>query len=604
MPDRVFERDKVNFAPGQIGLTEDLQTESKNMRVKVAKTAGFCAGVRRATNMALELSKTQQGPIYTHGPLVHNDQAVQMLRLKGVQDVQDVQDKEKGTVIIRAHGVDPLEKASLEKQGFDVADATCPHIVASQKLILRHLKRGYEIILVGDQGHPEMLGLLGYSKDKGILICSEEQARELPHRERICVIAQTTFHPERYEKICEILQHKSSECKVFKTICNATRERQEEVLFLAQECDAILVVGGEESANTRRLYEIAKNTGKPSFFVRTELDLNMETLRSFHTIGVTAGASTPNWVIRSVVEHLTHKDHPWIRSSTFLKRYLWNICIDTHLFLGLGAVGLTYACALLAHREITWKTLAVSFLFVIGTHVIYRLNESAEDVFDDPKRAEFFQEYARPLLVLGWICSISALSLSWTLGALPFLVVLLCTLGALLYRSPLLLSLTGHKISLRNIPGSKDLALSVGWASISSLVPVFAHEGGLTGGSMVAFLYAFSMMFTRSNLFDVKEIQGDKIVGQEMLPVVLGKRRTQLLLILVTFCQGILLLFAFLAGWTPSLSLWLLFTVLYTWMYLGMYHRRLFAPRLLCGLVADGNFVLTGLVAWTWHLGF
>jgi len=571
------------------------------MKVKVAKTAGFCTGVRRATNMALELSKTKEGPIYTYGPLVHNEQAVQMLRSKGVLDLDSLEGRGQGTVIIRAHGVPPAERKAMEDQGLDVADATCPNIIASRNLIRRYLDKDYSVVLVGDEGHPEMLGLLGYTDGKGVLVTSEETAEAVPSMDKVCVIAQTTFNPEKYDRIADILKAKSSDCKVFQTICNATQERQEEVLSLAQECDAMVVVGGLGSANTKRLHEIALGTGKPSFWVQTAQDLDMEALRKFETIGVTAGASTPNWVIRSVVETLSHSDLSLLPTAGPLGRSLWNVLIDSHLFLGLGAASLTYACALLGNHSAGLTALVVAFCYVLGAHVIHRLNERADDVFNDPKRAEFFERHAAFLNALGWSSALLALGLSFTLGLFPFLLVLLCTIGGLLYRAPIFPTGSKRRKPLSDIPGSKDMALSVAWACVTCLVPALAHGGAITGGTVVSFLFAFSMMFTRSNLFDIKEIQGDKIVGAEMLPVLLGKRRTKALLVLVTFCQGGLLVLSLAMDWASPFAGWLLATVAYACGYLWLYHKRVFPPRILCGLIADANFVLAGLLALLWH---
>jgi len=570
------------------------------MKVKVAKTAGFCTGVRRATNMALELSKSNEGPIYTYGPLVHNEQAVQMLRSKGVLDLDSLEGREEGTVIIRAHGVPPAEREAMEKQGLEVADATCPNIIASRNLIQRYLDKGYSIVLVGDDGHPEMLGLLGYTDGHGVLITSQEDARTLPPMDKICVIAQTTFNPEKYDQIAEILKQKTSDCKVFQTICNATQERQEEVLSLAQECDAMVVVGGLGSANTKRLHEIALGTEKPSFWVQTAEDLDMQALKRFETIGVTAGASTPNWVIRSVVEALSHSEFSLLPTTDPLGKYLWNTCIDSHMFLGLGAASLTYACAILGNHSVGLKALLVAFCYVLGAHVIHRLNERADDVFDDPKRAEFFEQNATFLNALGWCSALLALVLSFGMGFWSFLLVLICTIGGLLYRAPLFPIDSKRKRPLSDIPGSKDMALSVAWACVTCLVPALAHGGMLTGATMVAFLFAFTMMFTRSNLFDIKEIQGDKIVGTEMLPVLLGKRRTKALLVLVTFCQGTLLLMSLAMDWASPFAGWLFLTVAYACGYLWLYHKRVFPPRILCGLIADANFVLAGLLALLW----
>ena len=196
------------------------------MKVRLAKTAGFCMGVRRAMEIVLEAAHRHQDPIYTHGPLIHNPQVLRMLEKKGITVLGDPSGKKPGTVIIRAHGVPPQEFEKLEQAGFQVIDATCPRVIKVQAIIKRYAEEGYTPIIVGDQDHPEVIGLLGYSQNKGIVISDLRQLQQLPPLDRVIVVAQTTQDETLFQEVVEALKHRYPDLKVFNTICNATHERQ------------------------------------------------------------------------------------------------------------------------------------------------------------------------------------------------------------------------------------------------------------------------------------------------------------------------------------------------------------------------------------------
>lgn len=571
------------------------------MKVKVAKSAGFCSGVQRAVLMALDVAKSHSGPLYTHGPLVHNTQAIQMLRSRGIQDTDRLDGCPPGMVIVRAHGIPPQELEDIHRRGFTILDATCTHIVASRKVIQTYADRGYHILLVGDEGHPEMLGLLGYAGDKGILLSSLAQAKEISGIDKACVIAQTTFNAELYEDICGVLQSRIPTCKVFHTVCDATRMRQDEVKQLALEVEALIVVGGRHSANTKRLFELALASGKPSFCVETAQDLDVKSLSSFRSVGVTAGASTPHWVIREVVEALKGSGKPR-REPTRLANPLWHLFIDTNAFLATGGLALTYACCVLLNIPPRINLLTASFLCLLGAHLFNRLTEISQDEFDEPARGRFFGRYKGWLGFVAWFSSLGSLWVSWRMGVVPFLLVALCTFGGILYRHPILPVFSGKRIRLRDITGSKDVALSAAWGTITALLPAIDTGSAFKPHAWVAFSFVFSTMFVRSTLLDVKEMQGDKLVGAEMLPVVLGKTRTKILLVGISLLEAAILVGAWWQGWVPGLAVWLLVTIAYSWAYLWLYHRRLIPPSLVCGLVADANFILAGTLAMLWSL--
>ncbi|MBW1616457.1 MAG: 4-hydroxy-3-methylbut-2-enyl diphosphate reductase [Deltaproteobacteria bacterium] len=278
------------------------------MKVTIAKTAGFCMGVSRAVNMALAAAmQKKKKPVYTYGPLIHNPQALQFLNDKGISILKNIPKKGTGTVIIRAHGVPPSDKIKIEKAGFYLIDATCPRVVRVQTIIAQHRELGYTSVIFGDEEHPEVKGLIGCAGKKVYVINRLSELNNLPVFKKAAIVAQTTQDMYQFKQAVKISETKFPNYKIFNTICDSTRKRQEEIKKLAESVDAAIVIGSYNSGNTCRLAEIASQTGKPSFHIETEADINFSIMARFKHIGVTAGASTPDRVIKSVCKAIEKK---------------------------------------------------------------------------------------------------------------------------------------------------------------------------------------------------------------------------------------------------------------------------------------------------------
>lgn len=274
-------------------------------KVIVAKSAGFCWGVRRAFDRVMEeAAKKGKDKLYTYGPLIHNPQAVRTLEEKGVDVLNEINPDLAGTVFIRTHGVSPDEREKLRSSKVKICDATCPDVGIIQGLVRKHVRKGYYVIIVGNKEHPEVKALLGYAEGKGVAVSSREEIEKLPERKKICVVAQSTQKEDKFDELVGVIKKHWPEAIVFNTICASTTQRQEEVKNLAGSVDAMVVVGGYNSANTSKLAQISRETGAPTFLIETETELNPNDFNKFSSIGVTAGSSTPSWVIDKVVEKL------------------------------------------------------------------------------------------------------------------------------------------------------------------------------------------------------------------------------------------------------------------------------------------------------------
>ncbi len=278
------------------------------MKVILAKSAGFCWGVKRAVDKARELvlearKNNHAAIIHTDGPLIHNGQMIRQMQEEGIFQTEKPEALSCGTLLIRAHGIPPDRRNTLRKLPVTLIDATCPDVARIQGLIKKHAAKRYNIIIFGDKGHAEVVGLLGFADGKGFVVTNIKDIDCLPEMENVCLVSQSTQFPSSYEKIAQAAARKFPNIKILNTICEATKNRQKEIVELAKTADAIVVVGDSHSANTIRLFELA-GALKPSFHIQTSSELDIEQLRQFKTIGLTAGASTPDFIINDVKKAL------------------------------------------------------------------------------------------------------------------------------------------------------------------------------------------------------------------------------------------------------------------------------------------------------------
>ena len=275
------------------------------MQLTVAKSAGFCFGVQRAVDTVYEQVEKGVRPIYTYGPIIHNEVVVQDLEEKGVQVLESQEDLEQlneGTVIIRSHGVGKEIYDQISAKGLNCVDATCPFVKKIHRTVEKESAAGRQIIIIGNDNHPEVEGIKGWCRHPALVIESAEQAEalNLPEGTKVCVVSQTTFNYKKFKDLVEILDKKRYDRIVVNTICNATEERQTEARQIAGKVDAMIVIGGSHSSNTQKLFEICRKECENTYYIQTVHDLDLEVLRSTGLVGITAGASTPKKIIEEV----------------------------------------------------------------------------------------------------------------------------------------------------------------------------------------------------------------------------------------------------------------------------------------------------------------
>ena len=574
------------------------------MKVKQAKTAGFCMGVRRALERVLGEAYKDPGPIYTYGPLIHNEQVMELLETKGVQVAKDVSALKHGTLIIRAHGIPPQERKMLKGSGLKIIDATCPRVARVQAIIRYHTHKGYLAVIVGEPDHPEVIGLKGHGNGRAVVVSTSEEVSLIPEGERIFVVAQTTQEKQTYQGIVEAIKKRFPEVLVFNTICDATERRQEEVRDLAAHVDGIVVVGGFHSGNTRRLAEVASSTGLPVFHIETDQQLDREKLSSMEIIGVTAGASTPNWMINKVVQKIesirSRKETPLDRCLRSTIKFIF----QTNLVAAFGAFSLAHAMNVLAGRPPDLILPSIAFLYIYAMHMLNRLLDKGAGTYNAPERASFYTRY-RGLLVLSGIVAISgALVLSAFFGVSAFLTTAGLSLLGTIYGLPIVPVSRRHLwrySKIKDIPGSKTFAQAFAWAAVIALVPLLETPQESWSGEIAPFLFVFSVVYVRAAFFDILQVQGDLIVGSETLPITLGERRTLWLLKWIILGGSTVLVAAPLLGWIGPFAYLLLFCYLTLTLCILAYEKGFLYPGTRSEAFVEANLFLAGFLALCWQ---
>jgi (E)-4-hydroxy-3-methyl-but-2-enyl pyrophosphate reductase len=561
-------------------------------------------GVRRALERVLGQAYKDPGPIFTYGPLIHNEQVMKLLESKGVQVVKDISALKHGTIIIRAHGIPPQERKLLKGSGLKIIDATCPRVARVQALIRYHTHKGYLAVIVGEKDHPEVVGLKGHGNGRAFVISTAEEVPLLPEAEKILVVAQTTQEKQAYQQIVETIKHRFPEALVFNTICDATEGRQDEVRALAVHVDGIVVVGGFHSGNTRRLAQVASSTGLPVFHVETDQQLDREKLAAMEIIGVTAGASTPNWMINKVVQKI---ESIRSRKETALDRFLRHtikFIFQTNIVAAFGAFSLAHAMNVLAGRPPDFVLPSLAFLYIYAMHVLNRLLDKGASTYNDPERASFYRRYRGLLILSGLEAIAGALILSAFFGVSAFLATAGLSLLGIIYSLPIVPLSRRHLwrySKIKDIPGSKTFAQAFAWAAVMALLPLLGTHRGLWTGEIVSFLFVFSVVYVRSAFFDILQVQGDLIVGSETLPITLGEKRTLWLLKWVILAGSIVLFVAPLFGWVGPFAYLLLLCYVTLTLCILAYERGFLYPGTRSEAFVEANLFLAGFLALFWQ---
>ncbi|MCF8054229.1 MAG: 4-hydroxy-3-methylbut-2-enyl diphosphate reductase [Deltaproteobacteria bacterium] len=553
------------------------------MEIIVAQNAGFCMGVKRAVELALAVSQPR-GRVFTYGQLIHNPQTVELLAKRGVKQINDLSDLpadcSDATLIIRAHGISPGERAAIKARGIKMVDATCPRVGRVQAIVRKHSRLGYAIVIVGDSEHPEVRAIGGYAEAPLFTVATLAEAKDLPFLQKVCVVAQTTCSEIDYQAITEAIKQSFPEVVIFDTICDSTEKRQKEISKMAHSVDAVIVVGGKNSANTRRLAKIASAVGTRTFHIESEEELAALPPMQGYRVGISAGASTPNWVLDRVVQRLREANSS--SSLKMLPSRLGALLVKSDILSAIGALSLCLVSAKIQAKPIDISGVSAAVLFLFAMHTLHR--SIGGDFYGGSsfRMAAYFGR-EKFFFLLGVFPLLASLVLVYSDEAFWFLVIL--AIAGIFYNTP---SPISHV--LRKITVGKNVAVALAWTSATVVLPV-GGDFAFTAASLWAIIVIFSLVLCRSLLSDTGEMQEDGFAGRKTLPTVWGKKTT------LTVVRGVLagttILITFLAFAEPLRAL-LAVPFFYLWIYASLYASR--SPNV-SGVALDGLLAVSYLLA-------
>lgn len=564
-------------------------------------------GVRRAMDTLLDAANENgDGNVYTDGPLIHNPQVLEYLEKRGIQVVKGQKDLSKSTVIIRAHGITPSRRKEIESTGAKVCDATCPHVMRVQSIIKKYAAQGYSTIIVGDKGHAEVIGLLGYAEGKGYVVQELEEIDTLPPMDKVCIVAQTTQDRRMFKEAIERIKKRYPNSESFETICSSTYKRQDEVISLTKSVDAMIVVGGRGSANTTRLVKICESQGTPTFHVETDAELDLEKLKDYDTVGVTAGASTPNWMIKRVVEKVHAYKVSRYEKFLFVIKGITDFFVGSCTYVALGAASLSYASAVLLGIQPRLSACLIAALFIFSMQVLNHFSNKDAVALNEPVRAKVYERKQNLFVGLGITGAAASFVLGYILSRSIFFCIFLASLFGIFYRLEIIpRSLTRiiRYRSLEQIPGSKEIFYGIAWGVSTAFIPFLETKKNFMPSLAIALVFTFSLAFIRAVVLDLRDIQGDRILGKETIPIAIGKKRTKHILTVITALVAVLLIVSPILGWTTHLGYYLLPCIAYAYGYQYLFYKGIVSEGLLLETIADFNFILAGSIAFVWKSG-
>ena len=365
----------------------------------------------------------------------------------------------------------------------------------------------------------------------------------------------------------------------------------------------MIVVGGRGSANTTRLVKICESEGTPTFHVETDAELDLDKLKDFDTVGVTAGASTPNCMIKRVVEKVhSYKINKYGKFLFGLKS-IASFFIGSCTYVGLGAASLNYACAVLLGIQPRLSFCLIGALFIFSMQVLNHFANKESVALNEPARAKFYEAKQTLFVGLGITGAVASFIIGFLLSKSIFFCVFLASLFGIFYRLEIIpksLSSIIRYRSLEQIPGSKEIFYSIAWAVSTALIPFLGTRKDFVPSLAIALAFAFSLAFIRAVVLDIRDIQGDRILGKETIPIAIGKERTKIILIIITALVAVLLSVSPLLGWTTTLGYYLLPCIAYACGYQYLFQKRIVSGGLLLETIADFNFIFAGIIAFVW----
>lgn len=569
----------------------------------IAKTAGFCKGVRRAVEKVLTIAKKNDKETVTLGPVIHNPQVLDQLKNLGIRSIKDPAEASNKYVVIRAHGISPEIRETLKVQNACICDATCPDVGKVQGIIKKYAQKQYSTVIVGDAGHAEVQGLLGFTGDKGFVVSCVEDVVNLPQMEKVCVVAQTTQEKETFYTVCAALKKRFGEgnCEILDTICPSTIARQDEVKKIAGQVDLMIIIGGKNSANTARLAKISAETGAKTLHIEEDKELDAVDILAYPRIGVTAGASTPNWMIKQVIIKIKEKQcatlHPFLQKCI----RTWDYIRHANLLVAFAAGCLSYAACYMQQFLSRKEYFFLSFFYILAVYTVNCMQNKSVLKLNKPSKLHFYNRNKYILIATVFFSIAAAMIITYFLGTIPFFALLfLLSLGFIYQFVVIPYRRNGTFVlkKLSQIPGSKDFIVILGWTTMVVLVPLLASGKFRLFVSGITILFIVTLVAIRSIVNDIQEIQEDMMVGAETLPIWLGTQKVMLIINSMVLITSVLLVISSMFKFIPSPG-YLMVIPLWSMYFLSRHNQRLqYSLHFDFSDIIDFHFIAIGIMSY------
>ncbi len=494
------------------------------MEIHIAEHSGFCMGVRKAILKIVDELNTTDEEISVYGPIIHNPQTITALENRGLKTIGTLQKIKNKIIAIRSHGVPVAEYKQIKKEASKTINLTCPRVAYVQGLIKKFANKGYYTVITGDPDHAEVVGLMSYARHGVSIISSAADIKSLPKKENYLLVSQTTFDKKLFSEIAAVFKKQQTKVEVIDTISDSTRLRQQDVVDgIKKGIDTLIVVGGKTSANTKRLTTIGEQSGVKSVHIESEDELTEEMLQDSNKILVTAGASTPGWIINNVLEKLysiKYKRSNFVINSL---KVVFEVLVRSNVVSSVAGFFASILVQLYSYNKVNLSYAIITFGFIFS---MYTINNILEMDFLKQSNSNKFKIYSRlklPMIVLAIVSLIFSVRSSLSLGVASQAVFLSAIFLGILYSSKFI------KVLIRKIDNTaissfyeSKIVTSFGWMAMLLLPAVDNREGVLQLLAISGVLFAFICM--RQLLNDIIALQADLLLAKKSIPIILGNK--------------------------------------------------------------------------------
>ena len=563
------------------------------MKIELAKHSGFCFGVKNAIVRVVEKINISEDPILVYGPLIHNPQTVQILEERGLKTIHSLDGIDGKQVAIRTHGVPVEDMKVIKERSSKIFNLTCPKVARVQSIIKTYSVNGCHTIIIGDADHAEIVGLKSFASSGVTIISSIDELNTIPAADKYLLVAQTTIDKEFFESIVSDLMQKLDNLTVIETICDSTANRQNDVHEgIAKGIDTLIVVGGKNSANTTRLADIGRENGIKTMHVETDNDFSSSDLQDSRHVLVTAGASTPGWIINNVLERLYNIKYK--RSNIFSRaiKLLFEFVSVTNI---LSAIFAFFAALFIQSTAYQERDLSVPLIAMLYIFSLYSINNYFDREFlktSNTYKYKIYKKYGRLLMVISLFFMVSSFYFIRNYSQLSIiLMVLVAVLGFLYFTRPVKQFVSSLGLPFINeIYGSKIVTF-IGWLTVVVVVPSIEIQPN-AGIVLLMSVFVFSLIAERHILIGIIAFQGDFIFGRMSLPIWLGQKHTHILAVFLSFIAGVCCIFVAINR-EEYILLILLVPTLYYYMMFQIMKRVEYPISIRYEILTDINFIVS-----------